>query len=99
MTALSKMPNRFTSYNFSKMARRNGLTSKFGFTKFLKRHSIQEGYNKSTWIKMEATAPVNISYASNLENFSEEKIQYYISELKKTGRFKILEIVQEWKEI
>jgi len=99
MTAFSKMPNKFTSHKFGKMARRNGLTSKVGFTKFLKGHAIQEGYNKSTWIKMEATAPKLEAQEIFTENFSEEKIQYYISELKKTGRFKILEIVQEWKEI
>jgi hypothetical protein len=100
----NEMPNTFTSQEFNKMALRNGFQKikHKGLGNWLKRYAENMYYGSKTWQKK--VAIINIGNKNSdllpIENKAPEMDeQKAIQLLKETGKYKILKISQEWKEI
>lgn len=89
---LNQMPSRFSSNEFAKRAKRNGLTDseiRNGVVSNYLRITVVSDGSRRMWRKKDALSLISEEY-----NKTEEYIQY----LKGLG-YKILKPVNEWREI
>ena len=87
---IAEMPDSFTSYEFNKMAIKNGYPSgnlkRKGLASFIRKYADNAYEGSKTWIKRDKT--------NNIKQMSEDEM---IKHLKSKG-YKIMKPVNEWVE-